>query len=60
MFPMASFFISSFAFFVTGYFVKRKLEEWDIPGGITRATVIFVVAAFVAYAAGYVVDLIAG
>ncbi|MFZ3321949.1 MAG: hypothetical protein WA190_06220 [Usitatibacter sp.] len=45
---------------MTGYFVKRKLEEWDIPGGITRATVIFVAAAFVAYAAGYVVDLIVG
>jgi len=57
---MASFFISTFAFFVAAYFVKRKLEEWDIPGGITRGTVIFVVAAFVAYAAGYVVDLIAG
>jgi len=40
--------------------VKRKLEEWDIPGGITRATVIFVIALIVSYAVGSVVDLIAG
>jgi hypothetical protein len=57
---MASFFISTFAFFVAGYLIKRKLEEWDIPGGITRAMVIFVGALVVAYAVGYVVDLIAG
>jgi len=57
---MASFFISTFAFFVAGYLVKRKLEEWDIPGGITRATVIFVIALIVSYAVGSVVDLIAG
>lgn len=47
-------------FFVASYLIKRKLEEWDIPGGITRWTVIFVLAAFAAYAVGYVVDLIAG
>ena len=58
--PMASFFISTFAFFVAGYFIKRKLEEWDIPGGMTRATVIFVGALLIAYAVGAVVDLIAG
>jgi hypothetical protein len=57
---MASFFISTFAFFVSAYLIKRKLEEWDIPGGMTRATVIFVGAIFIAYAVGYVVDLIAG
>ncbi|HEY2629421.1 MAG TPA: hypothetical protein VGI57_09855 [Usitatibacter sp.] len=57
---MASFFISTFAFFVASYLIKRKLEEWDIPGGITRATVILMGALVVAYAVGYVVDLIAG
>ncbi|HUL55560.1 MAG TPA: hypothetical protein VLT60_01090 [Usitatibacter sp.] len=56
---MASFFISTFVFFVVGYLVKRKLEEWDIPGGMTRATVIFVIAAIAAYGVGFVVDLIA-
>jgi hypothetical protein len=57
---MASFFISTFAFFVSAYLIKRKLESWDIPGGMTRGTVVFVLALFVAYAVGYVVDLIAG
>ncbi|HTS84760.1 MAG TPA: hypothetical protein VMG61_06615 [Usitatibacter sp.] len=57
---MASFFISSFAFIVVGYLTKRKLEEWDIPGGMTRAMVIFVIASIAAYGVGAVVDLIAG
>jgi len=45
---------------VVGYLTKRKLEEWDIPGGMTRAMVIFVIASIAAYGVGAVVDLIAG
>jgi hypothetical protein len=57
---MASFFISSFAFVVAAFLIKRKLEEWDIPGGMTRAAVIFFLALFVSYLVGFIVDKIAG
>ncbi len=60
MHRMASFFISTFAFIVAAYLIKRKLEEIDIPPGMTRGLVIFVLASFVAYGVGYIVDLIAG
>ncbi len=60
MMRMASFFISTFAFFVAAYFIKRKLEEIDIPPGMTRNLVVFVLAAFIAYGVGFLVDLVAG
>ncbi len=57
---MASIFISSFSFIVAAFFIKRKLEEWDIPGGMTRAAVIFFLALFVSYVVGFIVDKIVG
>ncbi|HEY2627969.1 MAG TPA: hypothetical protein VGI57_02525 [Usitatibacter sp.] len=57
---MASIFISTFAFFVAAFLIKRKLEEWDIPGTMTRGIVIVVLATFVSYLVGFIVDKIAG
>jgi len=57
---MASFFLSTFAFFIAGYFIRRYLEDMGIPKGMTRAFVVFVLALIVAYAVAWVVDLITG
>jgi hypothetical protein len=50
--------LSTIAFVVASYFIKRYLEEMGIPRGFTRGTVIFVLAAAIAYAVAYVVDWI--
>jgi hypothetical protein len=57
---MLSFFVSTIVFFVAGFFIKRWLEEMDIPAGMTRATVVFVLAAAIAYGAAFVIDRMAG
>jgi VIT1/CCC1 family predicted Fe2+/Mn2+ transporter len=38
--------------------IKRRLEDMDIPKGITRATVVFVGALAIAYGVGFLVDRI--
>jgi hypothetical protein len=55
---MASIVISTIAYFVAAFFIKRWLEEMGIPKGVTRGTVIFVLAAALAYGVAYLVDLV--
>ena len=50
--------LSTVAFFVASFFIKRTLEDMDIPKGITRATVVFVGALAIAYGVGFLVDRI--
>jgi hypothetical protein len=57
---MASFFLSTVAFFVATYFLRRYLDDIGVPRGMTRGTVVFVAALLIAYGVAYVVDLIAG
>jgi hypothetical protein len=57
---MASFILSTVAFFVAGFFLRRYLDDIDVPRGMTRNTIVFLAALLVAYAVAYVVDLIAG
>lgn len=57
---MASFLLSSFAFFIAAYFLRRYLEDMGIPKGMTRGLVITVVSMIVAYGVGWIVDRIAG
>ena len=57
---MLSFFVSTIAFFVASFFLRRYLEDLGIEKGMTRATVIFLGALVVAYAVAFVVDLLAG
>ena len=54
------FVVSTIAFFVACYFIKRKLVEMDIPEGMTRSIMIFALAAAVASGVGWVVDLVIG
>jgi hypothetical protein len=48
--------ISTIAFFVASYFIKRRLEEMDIPKGMTRSILIFVLALGAAYGVAFLVD----
>ena len=56
---IAGLLVSTIAFFVAVYFIKRTMDEHDIPKGTTRSVTIFVVAAAISYGAGWLVGLIA-
>ena len=57
---MTSFVVSTIAFFVASYFIKRRLEQYDIPKSLTRAALIFVIALAVAYGVAAAVDWLIG
>lgn len=48
--------LSTVAFFVAGYFVKRYLDEQDIPKGLTRSTLVFAIALAIAYGVAVAVN----
>ncbi len=56
---MASLVVSTIAYFIAAFFIKRWLDDMDIPKTMTRSLMIFVGAAAVAYGVAYVVDLFA-
>ena len=53
---MLSLVVSTIAFFVFGYFLKRWADENDIPKGMTRNVTIFVVALALSYAIGWLIE----
>ena len=55
---IANLVVSTVVFFVASYFIKRWMDENDIPKGMTRSVSIFVLAAAVSYGAGWLVGLI--
>ena len=56
---IASLVASTIAFFVASYFIKRWMDENDIPKGMTRNLTVFTLAIAVAYGVGWLVDRIA-
>ncbi len=52
--------LSTIAFFVAGYFIRRYLDGIDIPKTMVRGMVVFVLALAVAYGVAFVVDWGAG
>ena len=52
--------LSTIAFFVAGYFIRRYLDGIGIPKTMVRGMVVFVLALAVAYAVAFVVDWAAG
>jgi len=52
--------VSTLAFFVAGYFIKRYLDGIGIPKTMVRGMVVFVLALTVAYGVAFVVDWFAG
>ena len=56
---MLSLVVSTIAFFVFVYFIKRWADENDIPKGMTRNVSMFAVATALAYGVAWVVDKLA-
>jgi len=52
--------VSTIAFFVASYFIKRYLDEIGIPKTMVRGMVVFALALAAAYCAAFVADEIAG
>ncbi len=46
---MLSFFVSTIAFVVAGFFIRRYLDEIGIPRSMSRALVVFVAALIIAF-----------
>ena len=55
---MTSIVVSTIAYFVAAFFIKRHLVEMGIPKGPTRGMVIFVGAAAVSYGVAWLVGLV--
>jgi len=53
---LASILVSTVAFFVASYFIKRWMDDNEIPKGMTRNATIFSLALAVAYGASWLVD----
>lgn len=51
--------VSTIAFFVASYYLKRWANDNDIPKGMTRNLTVFAVAIALAYGAAWVVDKVA-
>ena len=52
---IASLVVSTIAFFAASYFIKRWMDENDIPKGMTRSVSIFALALAVSYGVGWLV-----
>ncbi len=53
---MLSLVVSTIAFFVASYFIRRYLDETGIPKGMTRSILIFTLAVAISYGVGVLVD----
>jgi len=53
---MLSIFLSTIAFFVASYFIKRYLDDNGIPKGMTRSLFILCLAALISYGVAIAVD----
>ena len=51
--------ISTLAFFIAGYFLKRWADANDLPKGMTRNVSLFVAAIAIAYVVALIVDKLA-
>jgi VIT1/CCC1 family predicted Fe2+/Mn2+ transporter len=56
---MASLILSTIAFFAASYFIKRWMDDNDIPKGMTRSITIFAVALGISYGVGWLVEHLA-
>jgi hypothetical protein len=48
--------LSTLAFFVASYFLKRYLEDMGIPKGMTRGALVFSLALLISYVVAVAVD----
>jgi len=50
--------VSTVAFFVASFYIKRYLDGIGVPKTMTRGLVIFVLALAIAYGVAFIVDLV--
>jgi hypothetical protein len=55
---MTSLVLSTVAFFVASFFIKRYLDGIGVPKTVTRGLVIFVLALAIAYGVAFIVGLV--
>jgi hypothetical protein len=55
---MTSLVLSTIAFFVASFYIKRYLDGMGVPKTMTRGLVVFVLALAIAYGAAFIVDLV--
>jgi len=48
--------VSTIAYFVAAFFIKRQFDEMEIPRGMTRSMLVFTLALGAAYGAQAAVD----
>jgi hypothetical protein len=53
---LTSIVLSTVAFFVASYYIKRHLDDMDIPKGMTRSIVVLCLALGVSYGVAMIVD----
>ncbi len=53
---MISIVLSTIAFFVASFFIKRYLNEIGVPKTMTRGLVVFTLALVIAYGVAFIVD----
>jgi hypothetical protein len=58
-FSMRDIVVSTVAYFVAAFFLKRQFDDMDIPRGMTRSAMVFALAMAAAYAAQAGVDWVA-
>jgi hypothetical protein len=56
---MLSLVLSTVAFFMAAYFIKRYLENMGIPKGMTRGLLVFSLAVLISYSVAWIVDWLA-
>ena len=57
---MRSLVVSTIVYFLAAYFIKRQLDEMEIPKGMVRSLTVFALALAVSYGAAMAVDWIFG
>jgi hypothetical protein len=53
---MLSIVLSTVAYFLASYYIRRYLDDIGIPKGLTRSVMIFSLALIIAYAVALVAD----
>jgi hypothetical protein len=53
---MTSLLLSTLAFFVASFFIRRSLDDLGIPPGMTRNVTVFTAALAISYGVAFVVD----
>jgi hypothetical protein len=53
---MLNLIISTIMFFLASWYIKRYLDEQEIPKGMTRGVLVFTLAALVSWGTGALVD----